>query len=118
MSLSRIMNGKAQPSGAILDDATIAEGNHAAAALGHMDIMRHNQNGGAEPDMQIANQREDFRAGVRVQIASRLIGQQDRRINGKRASNGAALPLAAGKLVGQMVETCGEANQAEQFLAT
>ena len=54
--------------------------------------------------MQIADQAQDLGAGVSVEVAGRLVGEQDRRIDRQRAGDGDALALAAGELVGQVVE--------------
>ena len=51
----------------------------------------------------------------RVQIAGRLVGQQHGRIEGQRARDGHALPLAAGKFVGQVIEAVAELHQLQQF---
>ena len=45
--------------------------------------------------MQSLEQRHDFNAGLRVEVAGRLVGQQDRRIVYERSGNRYALPLAA-----------------------
>jgi N-methylhydantoinase A len=109
------MNRNAQLPGAVFHDMPVAQRDHARATLRHVDIVSHDQYGRAEPLVQIPYQRQYFRTRVCVQITGRLIRQQDRRINGERASNGAALAFAAGKLVGQMVEARAKANQVEQF---
>src|ERR1700737_4956386 len=111
MSLSRIMNCNAQLTSAVFYNASVAQRDHAGATFRNVDIVSHDQYRRTKPLVQIAYQRQYLRAGVRVQITGWLIRQQDRRINGERASNGAALPFTTGKLVGQMVETCAKANQ-------
>ena len=78
-------------------------------------IVRHDQNGRVQPLVQIVNQPQNFRAGVRVEIAGRLVGQQHRRIERQRARDGHALPLAAGKLVGQMLHPLPQLHQVQQF---
>ncbi len=92
-------------------------GDRPSAALGDMDIMRDDQYSGTESRVQAANERENFGAGMGIQVAGGLAGQQDRRVNRKRASNGAALPLAARKFIGEMIETRAQAHQPEQFPA-
>ena len=55
--------------------------------------------------MQIMHELQDLGAGVTVKIARRLIGQQDRRIDGKRPRDGNTLTLASGEFVGQVIQT-------------
>ncbi len=101
---------------AIFFDAPIAQGHQAGAAFGHVNIVRDDQDRGAQPLVQIANQRENLGAGVGVQIAGGLVGQQNRRINRKRARDGAALAFAAGKLVRQVLTARGQAHQVQQLV--
>src|SRR5438034_1229852 len=54
----------------------------------------------------------DFGAGAAVEIARRLVGQQDRGSIDNRTGDGYALLFAPGKLVRMMV---GSARQADQF---
>src|SRR5262249_28488192 len=65
--------------------------------------------------MKVLHQAQDLGAGVSVQITGRLICQKDRRVNGKRSSDRHALPLAAGELIGEMVNTMTELHQLEQL---
>ena len=65
----------------------------------------------AEPRVQIAQQRENLGAGPRVEIAGRLVPEQDRRIDRQRPRNRDALALAAGELVGQMIDALSEADE-------
>ena len=65
------------------------------------------------PAMQLIEQRHDLIAGLRVQVAGRLVGQDDRRPVDERARNGNALPLTAGKLVRLMVHALFEVHRAQ-----
>ena len=82
----------------------VAKSDCARAAFGHVAIMRDDQDRRPESSMQIVDQRENLRAVWRVEIACRLIGQQDRRIHGQRARDRNPLPLAAGEFVGQVIQ--------------
>ena len=53
---------------------------------------------------------QHFAAGVAVQCAGRLIGQNDRRVPHQRPGNGNTLLLAAGKLVGAVPELITQAH--------
>ena len=56
--------------------------------------------------VQLVEQREDLVAGAAVEVAGRLVGEQDRRAVDQRPGDGDALLLAAGELVGP-VASCG-----------
>ena len=45
--------------------------------------------------MKLGKQRHDFRAGLRIEISGRLVGEQDRGIVDERACDRHALALAA-----------------------
>jgi hypothetical protein len=54
-----------------------------------------------QADVKIANEVEDFAASLRVEIAGRLVGQQDRRVDGE--------------FVGQMLDPRTKLDQVEQL---
>ena len=54
--------------------------------------------------VEIANQLEDLDAGAGVEVAGRFVGEEDRRVDRQRARDRDALPLAAGELLGQMLQ--------------
>src|SRR5690348_1577380 len=66
----------------VFHDAAVAQSDHAPAAFRYVKIVRDDQHGRAEPLVQIANEFQNFRSAVSIQIAGWLVGQQDRRING------------------------------------
>ena len=53
-------------------------------------------------------QRHDFDAGLRVEVAGRLVGEQDRRVVDERARDRDALALAARQLVGPVRHALAE----------
>ena len=65
--------------------------------------------------MQVADQREDLVAGARVEVAGRLVGEQDRRIDRQRARDRDALALAARQLVGQVLQAVAELDERQQL---
>jgi hypothetical protein len=75
------MYREAQLSGPVFLDPSIAQGDYARAAFGHVNIVRYDQHRRPKALVQIPNQRQDFGARVRVQIAGGLVGQQHRRID-------------------------------------
>ena len=64
--------------------------------------------------VQFLEHAHDFDAGLAVEVAGRLVGEQQRRLVHQRAGDGDALLLAAGKLVGMMVGALAEADQFER----
>ena len=78
-------------------------------------VVRDDQDGRAQALVQIVDQRQNLLAGVRIEIAGGLVGQQNRRIDGERARDGDALALAAGKFVGQVREAVRELHQVQQL---
>src|SRR5689334_24897950 len=82
--------------------SAVAQGNHSGGAFGYMRVVRYYQHRRAQPLMEVADQREDFGAGVRVQISGWFIGQQNRRVDGEGASDRHALPFAAREFVGEV----------------
>ena len=90
-------------SGDVCDMRPSRSVNGARAALGHADVVRDNQHGRSQALVQIVNQLQDLRAGVRIQVAGGLVGQQDRADKRQRPRDRHALALAAREFVGQMV---------------
>ena len=62
--------------------------------------------------VEILDEREDLATGLGIEIAGRLVGQQDRRIDRQRSRDRHALALTARQLLGQMREAGGRAARA------
>src|SRR5476649_259746 len=62
-----------------------------------VEIMRREQGGEAGVADDVEEDRRNLVSGVLIEIASRLVAQQDARLVGKRPDDGDALLLAAGK---------------------
>src|ERR1043166_5821232 len=80
---------------------------------GDVAIMGDQDNGMALA-RQLLQQRHQFFAALGVERASRLVGQDDASAIGKRAGDGDALLLAAGKLIGPMAQPFAKAKRREQ----
>src|SRR5918993_791246 len=65
--------------------------------------------------MQVGDEAQNLGAGLRVEIAGRLIRQKYRGINGQRSRNRDALALAAGELVRHVIEPRPQLDQIEQL---
>ncbi len=81
------------------DDHAVAEGHHAIGIGGNAGIVRHYQH--REPALAVepAYDLHDLGRGLRVEIAGRLVGEQDRGLVDQRARDRDALLLAARELV-------------------
>ena len=67
--------------------------------------------------IQTLEERHDLDACPRIQIAGRLVGQEDRRIVDEGARDRHTLPLAAGQLVGPVALAVREFDLASAWLA-
>ena len=66
------------------------------------------QDDGVAVLMQLVKQRHDFGAGGGVQVPGRLISQDEGRIVDQRAGDRDSLALAAGELIGPMIDSFSE----------
>ena len=97
----------------MLDNFPVLEGDHPAGAAGQIIVMGDHQYGfttGSQPDQQV----EDLFCCVRIQVAGRLIGNDDLRVVSQGASNGCTLLLPAGELAGELVSEFFNPDQPEQ----
>ena len=94
-------------------DRARAHPDHAVAARGQRRIVGDERERRAASRRKIEHEVHDRAAGRLVEIAGRLVGDQQRRPRGKRAGQRHALLLAAGKLRRIMVEAVAEAHLLE-----
>src|SRR4029077_12212653 len=81
-----------------LDDAAVIEGDRAAAdASNELAIVRGHDDGRAG-GVDLAEQVHDLEREIRIQIARRLVGQNELRVGDERARNRNPLLLATRKL--------------------
>ena len=88
----------------VADDAAVGELDHAAAHLvDHRHVVGgdHDRRAGA---VDAVEQLHDPDRGLGIEVAGRLVGQQQRRVVDERARDRDALLLAAGELVGVVVQ--------------
>ena len=77
------------------DNHAIIDVQDAAGVLGDVGLMRHQDHRDALVDVQLLEEAHHLGAGLGVQVAGRLVGQDDARIVHQRAGDGHALLLAA-----------------------
>src|SRR5829696_6216890 len=111
MASSRLARGSSD----VLDDAAVAKGDGALRALRDRHVVRDDHDRRSEAAVQVADERQDLFAGAGVEIAGGFVGEQDWRVDGQRASDGDALALAAGELVGEMVHPRFELHERKQL---
>jgi hypothetical protein len=101
-----------------LDDAAeVHHGDPVRRVLHHREVVRDQQVGEAEADLQVAEQVHHLRLDGDVERADRLVAHQQLRPHRQRAGDADALALAAGELVRVALGVEGlQPDQAEQFL--
>ena len=92
-------------------DATVADRDRALDPLGDARVVRH-QHDRVALVVQRAQQGEDLVAGARVEVAGRLVGEDQARPADQRARDRDALALAAGELGGQMARARARGRRA------
>ena len=91
--------------------ASGAQPHHAVAALRQRGIMRHQHQRGAALLVAGEQQLDDLAAGRLVEIAGRLVGDEDRRMRRQRARERDALLLAAGQLGRIVIDPLAQADR-------
>src|SRR6186997_3093984 len=102
--------------GAIGLHHAVAERHDARAVLGDIRFVRDQHDGDAALDVEALEQPHHLDAGSRIEVAGRLVGQQDRRVVDQRARDRHALLLSARQLVGMMAESIAQADGCEHLL--
>ena len=83
--------------------------NDAVGVLGDFVLVR-DQDDRAALAVQLREERHDLLAGLGVEVAGGLVGQQDRGRIDQRPGNGHALALAAGEFVGLVQHAIEQAH--------
>ena len=88
--------GEDRPDRAFLDDAAgIDDRDPVGDRADHFHLVGDQQDGQAEPPVDVLQQRQDRARGFRIERRGRLVGEQQRRAGGQRAGDADALLLAA-----------------------
>ncbi len=82
----------------VLDQLAVFQPQHAVHALGQFVVVRGDDGDDAGLADELQELLEDALGGLGVEIAGRLVGEQDQRGVGDGAGDGDALLLAAGQL--------------------
>ena len=94
---------------ALGDDAAIEQVHTGGGAGGQTRVVGDVDHGLAALG-QLGQEVEDLGGGFGVEVAGRLVGDEDGRVVGQRAGDGDALLLAAGKLAGQTFGVIGQSD--------
>src|SRR5262245_28662238 len=78
-------------------DPAVHDPHHALAALGDPGVVGDDDHGLALP-LHLVEEVQDLEAGLRVQVARGLVGQDERRLVHQGAGDRRTLPLSAGEL--------------------
>ena len=93
----------------VAGNQSVADADDATGMPGNIFLVRDDNDGVAFPE-KFVKQRHDFRAGLGIEVARRLVGQQDGRFVDQRAGDGHALALAAGEFIGLVMNAVGQAD--------
>ena len=100
----------------VLVNFSVANVDGPLAAFGDRRIVRHDQHRGAQALMQIVNQLQNFLAGSACpdcRWVHRPAAREDTRSSARAMAH--ALPFAAGKFIGKVIQARAELHQRQQF---
>src|SRR5436190_8567793 len=80
------------------DDPAIAQGDRLVRLAGELGIVRHQHHRRRAPAIDVDEQVDDLVAGAGIEVAGRLVGEQDRGLVGEGARDRHALLLASREL--------------------
>src|SRR4051812_16176847 len=95
------------------DDLSVADVDDALRFLRDVVLVRDHDDRVAAR-RELAEEVEDFAAGLRVEISGRLVGEQQRRLVDQRACDRDTLALTAGELVRLVVHAITESNRRQR----
>src|ERR1035441_6012428 len=96
-------------------DEAVADGDDAVGNLSHRPFVGDENDRQAAFAIERPDRPQNLLGRLRVEVARRLVGEQDRRVVDQGAGHRHALLLAAGKLVGMVARALGEAEQGQRF---
>ena len=103
----------AAPASCVGQNPSPAHGDDAPGPAGQLGIVGHEDECGAGRGIEVEEHVDDGAARFVVEVAGRLVGEEDFRAVDKGAGQGDALLLAAGELVRVVVGAVGQADTGE-----
>ena len=101
--------------GRVGHDPPVDNANHAIGVIGHVGIVRDQQDGNAAFHVQAAEDLQNLLAGPRIEIPRRLVGQQHDGLVHQRAGDGHPLLFATRQLRRRMIEAGLQADGCQQL---
>ena len=101
---------------AVRDDGAVGEPDRPPRTGGEIEIVRHEDEGGAELAIELRHEVDHAGAGAHVQVAGGLIGKENPGPVAERACQRDALLLAAGELRRVVMAAVGEPDPAEELV--
>src|SRR6187402_1366356 len=102
--------------GGVADDLPVLQGDQPVGVGGGDRVVGDHHHRLAELVHRLAQQPQDVGARLRVEVAGRLVGEDDRLLADQRPGDGDALLLAAGELGGAVGAAVLEADGADQLV--
>lgn len=100
----------------ILDDAAVAQAQHAVGHAGDGGVVGDDDDGAAVGAVNILHELQDFLGCLVVKRAGGLVAQQQARVFDECAADGATLLLAARDLARELVAVLVEAQRTQQVV--
>src|ERR671920_2514013 len=111
--LARRLGARVAAGPLVAHDPAVRDLDHAPPhAIHHRLVVRRDEHRGAGP-VDPVQQLHDPDGGLGIEVAGRLVGDEQRRVVDERARDGHALLLAARELVGIVVQLGREAREAQ-----
>ena len=105
-----------RPTCAIVHDQPVGDMDRAIGVCRHLGVVSYEDDSHAM-NVQPLEHPQDLVAGMRIEIAGRLVGQQQRGVIDQCPGDGDPLLLSAGHLRGLVAHPLGQADLLEQRLA-
>lgn len=100
----------------ILDDAPVAQAQHAIGHAGDGSVVGDDNDGAAVLAVDVFHELQDFLGRLVVKRARGLVAQQQARVFDERAADGTALLLAARDLARELVAVLVETQRTQQVV--
>ena len=97
-------------------DQAVTDADRPLRVIGDVGIVRHQDDGDPLVLIQLLEHPQHFFAGARIEVAGRLIREEQRRMIDQRPRDRHALLLAPGKLRGLVVHPVAQTHAAQHLL--
>src|ERR1700730_15322718 len=109
-------NRRMSANGSAVDDEAVTHVQDAMSVCGRFRIMRDHHDGLAQISIELAQEAENALGTFRVEIASRLVRENDFRLTDNGAGKSDALLFAAGKLRRLVLQASSEAKKIRDYV--